>query len=221
LRSNTRYRNLCSRRVGCTNTVPLQIAPFRRRDRVCAPHALTLLDDLRLERPAAIAWHLELDLADLGQHPLRTGAVPRVAPVAALGRVLGVAEMVLHLHLERGLEHRLRQIAQQTARTNKLSTLAPRASDQLLREQLIHRRLPGRRHLLRDYELPSTSHPAGKSGPRSDTVSRTVPRDTNNGALHAHGSFSFHRGRSRRRPERGLGKPRMRVGRVLDVLFRR
>jgi hypothetical protein len=29
-----------SYRVGCTNTIPLQIGPFEWRDRVCAPHAV-------------------------------------------------------------------------------------------------------------------------------------------------------------------------------------
>src|SRR6266496_3094499 len=140
--------------------------------------ALALLDDLRLERPITIARDVDLDLANLGQDRLRAASVARVALVATLGRVLRIAEVVLHLHLERGLEHRLRQIAQKTARTNELRTLRPRACDQLLRELLIHRRLSGRRHLLRHYEPPSANHAAGKSGPRSYTVSRTVPGAT-------------------------------------------
>jgi hypothetical protein len=32
-----------------------------------------------------------------------------------------------------------------------------------------------RRHLIRHYELPSAGHAAGKSGPPSYTLSRTVP----------------------------------------------
>src|SRR5579859_4301326 len=138
--------------------------------------ALALLDDLRLERPLAISGDVDLDLADLGQHRLRTRAVARVALVAARRRMLRIAEVVLHLHLQRRLQNRLRQIGQQTARTDQLNALAARPLNQLLSDLLVRRRLHSRGHLLRHYELPSAGHPAGKSGPRSYTVNRTVPR---------------------------------------------
>ena len=140
--------------------------------------ALALLDDLRLERPLAVAGDVDPNLADLGQHRLRAGPVTGVALVAALRRVLRIAEVVLHLHLQRRLQDGLRQIAQQAARADQLHPLAARTLDQLLGELLIRRRLHYRRHLIRHYELPSAGHPAGKSGPRSYTVNRTVPRAT-------------------------------------------
>src|SRR5262249_7672654 len=138
--------------------------------------ALTLLDDLRRKRSIAIARHVDLDLADLGQDRLRAAAVARVAAVATFRRVLGVAEVGVHLHLQRRFQHRLRQIAQQPTPTNQLDPLATGPLDQLPRQRfLAGGRLRDRRHLLRHYELPSASHTAGKSGPRSYTVSRTVP----------------------------------------------
>ena len=42
----------------------------------------------------SVARHIDLDLADLGQHRLRPGAVARVALVAALDRVLRIAEVL-------------------------------------------------------------------------------------------------------------------------------
>src|SRR5205085_9143452 len=99
----------------------------------------------------------------------------RVALVTAHRRVLRIAEVILHLHLERGLQHRLRQTTQQTTRTDELGAFVARTLDQVPRDLFVHRRLHGRRHLLRHYELPSASHTAGKSGPRSYTVNRTVP----------------------------------------------
>jgi len=79
---------------------------------------LPLADDLRLERALPIARHLDLDLADVGQHRLRADPIPGVALVAALGRVLRVAQMILQLRFQRGLKHRLRQIGQKAARAD-------------------------------------------------------------------------------------------------------
>jgi hypothetical protein len=90
--------------------------------------------------------------------------------------MLRVTELVLHLHLQRRLQDGLRQIAQKAARADQLHAFAPCTLDQILGQLLIRRGLHDRRHLIRHYELPSASHAAGKSGPRSYTVSRTVPR---------------------------------------------
>jgi hypothetical protein len=149
--------------------------------------ALPFLDDPRLERRLPVARHVDLDLADLGQDRLRAAAVTRVAAVATFRRVPGVAEVVLHLHLERRLQHRLRQIAQQAAGADQLDPLAPRTINQLTSKRLLAGGiLRDRRHLLRHYELPSASPTAGKSGPRSYTVNRTVPRDRLGGLIHEH-----------------------------------
>ena len=101
---------------------------------------MTLLDDLRLKRPIPVARGVDLDLADLGQHRLRAAAVARVALVAAGRRMLGVAEMILHLHLQRRFQHRLRQTTQQTAGADQLDAFVARPLDQVLRELLIRRR---------------------------------------------------------------------------------
>jgi hypothetical protein len=56
-----------------------------------------LRDRHRLERPVAIARHLDLDVADLGRDRLRIGAVAAV-PRTAASRVVGfVAQMVSQL----------------------------------------------------------------------------------------------------------------------------
>ena len=144
---------------------------------------LALADDLRLERPIAVARHLELDLADLGQHRLRPRAVARVTAVATGHGVLRVTEVLVQLRLERGLEHRLRQPGQQPTRPDQLDSLAPRALDQLLRDRLVdhprRRPLDRRGHTrcsqIRHHSSLSASPTASKSGNWTYTVSRTVP----------------------------------------------
>jgi hypothetical protein len=74
-----------------------------------------------------------------------------------------------------------RQIGQQTARPDQLGAFTASALDQLLGEPLLRRRLRDRRHLPKHYELRSASHTAGKSGPRSYTVNRTVPPPSTDG----------------------------------------
>ena len=67
------------------------------------------------------------------------GRVPvaRVAAVAAGRVVLVVAEMLAHLGLQRGLEHRLGQPGQQPARADQLDPLGAGLLHQLLRELLL------------------------------------------------------------------------------------
>jgi hypothetical protein len=67
----------------------------------------------RLERALPVARNGELDLAYLGQDRLRACAVQRVTAVATLRRMLRVGEVILHLDVERRLQHRLRQTRQQ------------------------------------------------------------------------------------------------------------
>src|SRR4029453_4343330 len=64
--------------------------------------ALPLADDDRFEAAVAVAGGGELDRADLGDHGPGADAVAAVGAVAALDRVLLVAEMLGHLRLEAG-----------------------------------------------------------------------------------------------------------------------
>jgi hypothetical protein len=77
--------------------------------------ALALADDLGLEGPVPVTGHVELDRADLGHHRLRSLPVARIRGRSAGGVVFRVAEVLIQLALERGLQHPLGQPAQQTA----------------------------------------------------------------------------------------------------------
>jgi len=90
-------------------------------DTIEAP--LTFADDLRIERRLAISRDIDLDRSDLGHHRLRPLAVPRVRRPAASGLVAGVAQVLVHLALERRLQHPLRQITQQTTGTGQRDPL--------------------------------------------------------------------------------------------------
>ena len=62
--------------------------------------ALPLADRARLERAVPISGNIEVDRTDIGQHRLGARPVAGVAAVAALDRVLLIAEMLGHLDLE-------------------------------------------------------------------------------------------------------------------------
>src|SRR3954454_14357229 len=88
--------------------------------------ALAFTYRLRLEAAVPIPRHLDVDRADLGEHPLRAGTVARVAEVTALHGVLDVAEMLIHLDLQPSLEDLLRQPGQQPARADQPDAVGAR-----------------------------------------------------------------------------------------------
>jgi hypothetical protein len=107
--------------------------------------ALALADNHRLEAGITVPGHLDVDRADLGDHRLGPLPVAGVAPVAALRRVTVVAEVIGHLHLERGLQHLLREVPQQPARADQAQPfragLLHQPASQVLAHHRLHRRL--------------------------------------------------------------------------------
>ena len=64
---------------------------------------------------------------------LRTCPIPGVAAVAALNGLLLIADMVLHLALQTGLEDLLHEIGGQTTRADQVAPIGPRLINELLR----------------------------------------------------------------------------------------
>ncbi len=98
---------------------------------------LPLRDDPGLEAGIAVAWHVDLDRADIGEHGLGPGAVTRVTGPAAGRIVLVIAEVIGHLALERGLQQPLGQLLQHPALTGQLQPAGLGAAQQLRDELLI------------------------------------------------------------------------------------
>ncbi len=97
---------------------------------------LPLPDQLRLKAAVAVAGHLDLHRADLGQHRLGPGAVAGV-PTPVSGRiVLLVAEVAGDLAFQSGLQHPLRELLQQPALPSQLQTAGLGPVDQLT-DQLV------------------------------------------------------------------------------------
>jgi hypothetical protein len=117
-----------------------------RIDPVEAP--LTLLHRFGFERPVTISRHVDLDRADLGDHRLGPGAVAGVVAVAAVGCVLFVADVILHLDFRTGLENLLGQIGQQAARAHQVNPISACLVDELLCDRALigHLDLRRRRH---------------------------------------------------------------------------
>ena len=91
--------------------------------------------------------------------------------------VLRIAEVIVHLDLQRGLQHRLRQIRQQTTRTDQLHTLGASTSDQPLRQARLRRRLPRRRSHIRHHSLPSPAvRPAAQDTAVTPLIGQTPRR---------------------------------------------
>lgn len=90
-----------------------------------AQATLTLAHQLGVEAAVAVAGHVELDRADLGDHRLGAGPVAGVPSVAPGRVVAGVAEMLVHLRFQAGLEDLLGQIVEQPARAHELDPLCP------------------------------------------------------------------------------------------------
>lgn len=99
---------------------------------------MAFLDDLRLEGRCPIPGHLDLDRAGgVGQHGLGAGAVANVAR-PCLGRVVFlIAEVLGHLLIERGFEHRLGQLFEQPVGPGQRQALLLRQPDQLDRSLLL------------------------------------------------------------------------------------
>ena len=97
-----------------------------------AEASLVLADDLGFERAVAVARDLDVDRADIGDHGLGPGPVPRVPTVAALHGVFLIADVGVHLTLEAGLEHATREVAEQAARTGEFHPLGLGSLDELL-----------------------------------------------------------------------------------------
>jgi hypothetical protein len=98
-----------------------------------------LLDQLRLERAVSVAGHRNLDRPHLGEHRLAARAIAGVLSVAAGRIMLSVAEVIIELALQRGLQHGLGQSRQQPAFSSQLKTLGTRPIGQLLDQLLIDR----------------------------------------------------------------------------------
>jgi hypothetical protein len=127
---------------------------------------LPLGHELRLERGLPIPRHLDLHRAGLGQHRLGPLAVAGVLTVAADRVVLAIAEMVIHLALQSGLDDHLGQPAQQPAFARQLQPLSPSPLAQLANQLLIqvYRIVHNISHrcllLLRSYTVICTAPPA-------------------------------------------------------------
>jgi hypothetical protein len=146
---------------------------------------LALAHDPGRKRGVAVAWHLQVDRADLGQHRLGPGAVAGVGAVAAGRIAVGIAEVVGELTLKRTLQHQLDHLLQQPVRADQadppLAGLGDQPRSQLLidRVQLGSRRVQGLRVLgrrLRHLASPPVCHRHTLSW--SYTVVFTVPTVT-------------------------------------------
>jgi hypothetical protein len=106
---------------------------------------LPLGHDHRLEAAGAVPRHLDGDLTGVGQHRFGAPPVARVAPVPTGPIVPVIAQMLSHLLLQGGLQHRLGQCFQQPARTGQRHPLGAGLPHQLLgRRQLLSRRWSSR-----------------------------------------------------------------------------
>jgi hypothetical protein len=99
--------------------------------------ALTLAHNGRRETALPVAGHLDVHRPDLGDHRLGAGAIARVTAVATHRVVLVIAQVLGHLRLQRGLEHRLGQPSQQATLANQLHTFGAGLLHEFLRELLL------------------------------------------------------------------------------------
>jgi hypothetical protein len=102
-----------------------------------------------------------------------------------LDSVLHIAEMLVHLDLQTGLEHLLREPGQQTARTDQIHTVRARLLHQLLSERplrpplIVIVRWLRHQHILLGHDLSfPASKPLTMSGQTSYTADPTVPHGT-------------------------------------------
>jgi hypothetical protein len=99
--------------------------------------ALTLAHNGWREGCVPVAGYCDVSWPDLGHHCLGAGAMARVTPVATHGFVLVIAQVLGHLRLQCGLEHRPHQSGQQTTLANQLHPLGTGLLHQFLRKSLL------------------------------------------------------------------------------------
>jgi hypothetical protein len=87
-----------------------------------------------------VSGHVDFNGPDLGDHRLGPRTVPRVTTVTALDRVLLIAEILVHLALQPGLEHLFRELTQQPVQADEIDPIGPGLFDQPLSDQPIDRR---------------------------------------------------------------------------------
>jgi hypothetical protein len=157
----------------------------QRDDQVLhAPKApLALADDRGLEAGIAVTGHLEFDWADLGQDRLGAMPVAGVAAIPARRVVLGIAQVGVHLALQRALQHQPGHALQQPVRAGQADPLRAGLLHQLCDQLLVDRiRLCSRQVLgllvlgrdVRHVASPPVCHRHSLS--RSYTVVFTVPK---------------------------------------------
>lgn len=86
---------------------------------------LPLGHDLRGETGVPVAWHAHPDRADLGQQRLGPAAVTAVGAITTGRLVLAVAEMLVHLRCQRGLQEPFGQLLQQPVAAQQRHALRP------------------------------------------------------------------------------------------------
>jgi transposase len=139
LRAHRRVINLREVRADLAGGQPPGI---QRQDHFIHPGQppLPLADDLRLERAVPAARHPDGHLAGApGQHRLGPGAVAHV-PRRRLA-VLFMPQVLGHLLVQRGLQHRLGQLFQQPVRAGQRQAPLPGPAHQLLGRLLLGGRL--------------------------------------------------------------------------------
>lgn len=109
----------------------MESTPSRRR--------CPLLNGHGFEGAVAVPGCVDPHRTDLGDHRLGPGAVAGVLPIAVLHGVLGVAQVLLQLDLEGGLQQLLPEIAHQAPGANALHAVGPGLLNQLLGDAAAHR----------------------------------------------------------------------------------
>lgn len=121
--------------------------------------------------PALLARHLGGHRPGLGQRSLRPGAVAAAALSRATSLVGLVAQAVGDLALQGGLQHQLRQLAQQPVLPGSIQVLLSGTGDQLRHQRPIHRRYLAERLLGLLASVPQP-RPRAPGPPRPVTPSR-------------------------------------------------
>jgi hypothetical protein len=99
---------------------------------------LPFAHDLRVEGGVPVAWHVDLDRADVGDDGLGAGAVAVIDDLT-LSRLLTPrpTQMSVHLALQRGLQDELQQPAHQTVPADQLAAVRLRLSHQPADQRLL------------------------------------------------------------------------------------
>ena len=86
----------------------------------------------RLERPSAVPWGGQVDIADLSAQPFRGEPIPRIARSVTGSVMLLIAQMVGELSLQPGLQNPLHQLRQKPALTSQLHPIPVDAGHQIV-----------------------------------------------------------------------------------------